>query len=278
MKRFTQVDVFTDDMTRGNPVAVVHDADDLTDEQMAAFARWTNLSETTFLLAPTQEGVDYRLRIFTPGVELPFAGHPTLGSARAWLEAGGSPRTPGTIVQECGNGLVAIRQVDARLAFAAPPLRREGPVDIAIVAQITRALKIDPDVIEDANWLVNGPNWIGLRLKDAQDVLSLEPDFSLMGHLEVGVIAPYSSAQGNLPTYETRAFSPWDGIPEDPVTGSLAAGFAVWLIGEGLAPERYVVHQGTALDRRGRIHVERDGDDIWIGGDTVIGITGEVAL
>jgi len=276
VQKFTQVDVFTDTFMYGNPVAVVHDADGISDEDMAAFARWTNLSETTFLLTPTDDRADYRLRIFTPGGELPFAGHPTLGSARAWLEAGNTPRRPGTIVQECGVGLVTIRQDGERLAFAAPPLQREGPVDIAVMAQITRALKIDPDVIEAANWVDNGPGWIGLLLLGAEDVLELKPDFSLLGNLAVGVTGPYSPGNDGVPTYETRAFVPGLSVPEDPVTGSLAAGFAAWLIGEGLAPDRYLVHQGTALGRRGRIHVQRD-EAIWIGGDTVIGPRGEGA-
>jgi PhzF family phenazine biosynthesis protein len=279
MRRFTQVDVFTDTLMFGNPVAVVHDAEGLTDDDMAAFARWTNLSETTFLLPPTDERADYRLRIFTPGGELPFAGHPTLGSARAWLEAGNAPRSPEGIVQECGAGLVTIRQDGDRLAFAAPPLVREGPVDIAVMAQITRALGIDPDVIEAANWVDNGPGWIGLLLLGAEDVLELKPNFGLLGDLAVGVIGPYDTASGggDVPTYETRAFVPGLSVPEDPVTGSLAAGFATWLIGDRLAPDRYLVHQGTALGRRGRIHVRRD-EGIWIGGATVVGITGTVAL
>jgi PhzF family phenazine biosynthesis protein len=277
VRRFTQVDVFTDTLMEGNPVAVVHDADGIGDDEMAAFARWTNLSETTFLLTPADERADYRLRIFTPGGELPFAGHPTLGSARAWLEAGRSPQTPGMLVQECGAGLVNIRQDGDRLAFAAPPLVREGPVDIAVMAQITRALGIDPDVIEAANWVDNGPGWIGLLLLGAEDVLELKPDFGLMGNLAVGVMGPHASDDEGLPTYETRAFVPGLSVPEDPVTGSLAAGFATWLIGDGLAPDRYLVRQGTRLDRRGRIHVRRDGE-IWVGGDTVVGIRGEVAL
>lgn len=278
MRKLTQVDVFTNEFMYGNPVAVVHDADGMSDEDMAAFARWTNLSETTFLLRPTSDLADYRLRIFTPGGELPFAGHPTLGSARAWLEAGNSPRTAGTLRQECGAGLVTLRQEGERLAFAAPSLVREGPVDIAVKAQIIKALKIEPDVIEEVNWVDNGPGWIGLLLLGAEDVLEIKPDLSLLGDIAVGVIGPYDSGDREVPTYETRAFVPGLSVPEDPVTGSLAAGFATWLINEGLAPERYLVHQGTALDRRGRIHVQRDGSDIWIGGDTVIGIRGEVNL
>jgi PhzF family phenazine biosynthesis protein len=277
MRQFTQVDVFTGEFMYGNPVAVVHDADGISDDEMAAFARWTNLSETTYLLRPTSDLADYRLRIFTPGGELPFAGHPTLGSARAWLGAGNAPRTPGTLRQECAAGLITLRQEGNRLAFAAPPLVREGPVNLEVMAQITRALKIDRDVIDGANWIDNGPGWVGLLLLGAEDVLELTPDFSLLGDLAVGVIGPYESG-GDIPTYETRAFAPGHGVNEDPVTGSLAAGFATWLIGDGLAPDRYIAHQGTALGRRGRIHVEREGDCIWVGGDTVIGIRGEVAL
>jgi PhzF family phenazine biosynthesis protein len=278
MRQFTQVDVFTSEFMYGNPVAVVHDADGISDDDMAAFARWTNLSETTFLLQPTHDFADYRLRIFTPGGELPFAGHPTLGSARAWLEAGNTPRKAGAIVQECGAGLINVQHGGERLAFAAPPLVREGPVDIAVMAQITKALRLDPDVIEGANWVDNGPGWIGLLLLGAEDVLELKPDFSLLGDLAVGVIGPYDVSDDGFLTYETRAFVPGLSVPEDPVTGSLAAGFATWLMGDGLAPDRYMVHQGTALDRRGRIHVHREGNDIWVGGETVIGVSGEVAL
>ena len=277
MRKFTQVDVFTDRLMYGNPVAVVHDADGISDGDMQAFARWTNLSETTFLLKPTHDFADYRLRIFTPGGELPFAGHPTLGSARAWLEAGNTPRTPGTLRQECGAGMVTIRQEGERLAFAAPPLVRQGPVNIAIMAQIKRALKIDEDVIEEANWVDNGPGWIGLLLLGAEDVLELQPDYDMMGDMAIGVMGPYETGAGEIPTYETRAFVPGMSVPEDPVTGSLAAGFATWLMNDGLAPDRYLVRQGSALDRRGMIHVQRDGE-IWIGGDTVVGATGQVAL
>jgi PhzF family phenazine biosynthesis protein len=277
MRRFTQVDVFTDALMFGNPVAVVHDADGLADDAMAAFARWTNLSETTFLLSPTDPGADYRLRIFTPGGELPFAGHPTLGSARAWLEARNTPRTSGTLVQECGAGLVTIREDQGRLAFAAPPLRREGPVEDADLTSIINALDVDPSLVRDAQWIDNGPGWIGLLLADAEDVLALEPDFAALGDHAVGVTAPYTSGDGDTVTFETRAFVPGEGVPEDPVTGSLAAGFALWLVGAGIAPDRYLVRQGTRLGRRGLIHLHRDGE-LWIGGDTVIGITGQVQL
>lgn len=279
MHRFTQVDVFTDTLTQGNPVAVVHDADDLPDDQMAAFARWTNLSETTFLLTPADDRADYRLRIFTPGGELPFAGHPTLGSARAWLHAGNAPKTPGTLIQECGTGLIDIRQDGDRLAFAAPPLRRDDPVDADLLGRVVRALRIDPAQVRDAQWVDNGPEWIGVLLNDAADVLALEPEFAAMSGLSVGVTAPDPAASENIPTYVTRAFVPGLSVPEDPVTGSLAAGLATWLIGNGTAPARYRVHQGEKLGRHGVIHIHRDDEGtIWIGGDTVLGITGDVAL
>lgn len=272
--RFSQVDVFTDELMYGNPVAVVHDADGLTDEQMAAFARWTNLSETTFLLAPTDPGADYRLRIFTTTGELPFAGHPTLGSARAWLHVGGEPRTAGELVQECGAGLVRVRDDGARLAFAAPPLLRSGPVDEADVAQVAAGLGIDRADVIGAQWADNGPGWIALLLRSADAVLAIEPvGFGSID--KVGVVGPH--APGGEADVEVRAFFPGIG-GEDPVTGSLNAAIGQWLIGAGLATDSYVAAQGTRLGRRGRVHVERIGDDVWVGGDTVVGVSGSVAL
>lgn len=277
MRSYTEIDVFTDELLLGNPVAVVHDADDLSDEQMAAFARWTNLSETTFLLSPTTTaGADYRVRIFTPGEELPFAGHPTLGTARAWLATGGRPAQDGRIVQECGVGLVTVRQDHDRLAFAAPPLRRSGPVDRADLQQIAAALRISARDVLASSWCDNGPGWVGLLLEDADAVLALEPDWSAFGDYKIGVIGPYRS--DDVADYEVRAFCPQYGVPEDPVTGSLNASLAQWLIGQGRAPERYTAQQGTAMRRRGRIHLSREDDDIWVGGDCVIGVRGEVAL
>ncbi|HWV34886.1 MAG TPA: PhzF family phenazine biosynthesis protein [Thermomicrobiales bacterium] len=277
MRAFTQVDVFTDTLTQGNPVAVVHDADGLSDEQMAAFSRWTNLSETTFLLAPTDDRADYRLRIFTPGGELPFAGYPTLGSARAWLEAGNAPHTPGTLIQECGTGLVELRKEGDCLAFAAPPLLRDDPVEPDLIERIASSLRIDLTTIQASQWIDNGPGWIGVLLADAETVLALDPDFAAMGDLAIGVIGPDPDAPS--PTYETRAFVPGLGVPEDPVTGSLAAGFAIWLIGQKLAPASYTVHQGAALGRHGIIQIDRDASGtIWVGGNTVVGITGHAAL
>ena len=271
--RFSQVDVFASQPLRGNPVAVVHDADDLTDEQMAAFARWTNLSETTFLLTPTDPAADYRLRIWTPGGELPFAGHPTLGSAHAWLEAGGTPATD-DVVQECGAGLVTIRRADGRLAFAAPPLTRSGPVDAADVAGICRALRVPESAIVETTWIDNGPGWVGVRLADAAAVLALEPDWAAFGDLKIGVVGPYG--EGPLAA-EVRAFCPGYGMPEDPVTGSLNAGIGQWLAG-GVLPTSYVASQGTVLQRAGRVHVDAVDGTIWVGGETRTTVAGLVDL
>jgi PhzF family phenazine biosynthesis protein len=275
MRPFRQIDVFTAELGRGNPVAVVHDADGIADDDLAAFARWTNLSETTFLLQPRHPDADYRLRIFTPGGELDFAGHPTIGSARAWLQAGGMPRRPGTLVQECGIGLVELRVTDDRIAFDAPGFRSFGPLDTDTLAHVARALRIPDDQILDASSIDNGPGWIGVRLADADAVLALDPDFAAMLPLQVGVIGPHPAGEAE---FEVRAFCPGFGIPEDPVTGSLAAGFARWLVPAGVLPERCTIRQGTALRRDGRIRVERDGDRLWIGGETADGVAGTVAL
>lgn len=269
------MDVFSAQPLRGNPVAVVHGADAVTDEEMAAFARWTNLSETTFLLPPTQAEADYRLRIFTPGSELPFAGHPTLGSAHAWLEAGGRPQREDVVVQQCGAGLVQVRRGD-RLAFAAPPLTRSGPVDHAEVAAIARALCIDVSAVVDTAWIDNGPGWVGVRLSSAVEVLALAPEWAAFGELKIGVVGPH--AAGADTAVEVRAFCPQFGVPEDPVTGSLNAGIAQWLIGDGTLPGSYVAAQGTALDRAGRIQIEAEGATIWVGGDCATTIRGEVRL
>src|SRR6478609_7379755 len=275
--RFSQVDVFSSEPLRGNPVAVVHGADALTDDQMAAFARWTNLSETTFLLTPTDPAADYRLRIWTPGGELPFAGHPTLGSAHAWLEAGGVP-AGADVVQECGAGLVTIRRSalgdGSRLAFAAPPLTRSGRVDADDVAGICRALRIPEPAIVETTWIDNGPGWVGVLLADAAAVLALEPDWAAFGDLKIGVVGPY--AAGPL-AVEVRAFCPGYGMPEDPVTGSLNAGIGQWLAG-GRLPTSYVASQGTALQRAGRVHVDLVDGELWVGGETRTTVAGSVDL
>ena len=275
MRRFTQVDVFTDELTSGNPVAVVHDADDLTMQNMADFARWTNLSETTFLIAPTDERADYQLRIFTTQTELPFAGHPTLGSAHAWLEAGGIAKNPESLVQQCGAGLVRIRRDGTRLAFAAPPLIRGGDVDAEDLIEIMNILDIDPAVVVDAQWADNGPGWVALLLSDAETVLALNPKAVDSDRFNaVGVIGPHPPhSEVDL---EVRAFITLDGQGEDPVTGSLNAALGQWLIGTQRAPSAYVAAQGTAIGRRGRVYVTQIGNDIWIGGNTVTGVTGMV--
>ena len=273
---FHQLDVFSDRPLLGNPLAVVHDAEGLSDSEMAAFARWTNLSETTFLLPPTDADADYRLRIFTPGDELPFAGHPTLGTCKAWLLAGGQPKDDGYIVQECGVGLVRLRRDGARLAFAAPPLLRSGPLDEIMLDQIVGCLGIERADIVDHQWVDNGPGFCAVMLGTAAQVMALQPDFIAMGQLKLGVIAP--QAPGADTAFEVRSFVPPSGINEDPVTGSLNAGLATWMIGAGLAPDRYVVAQGAALHRAGRVFIDRDGDDIWIGGDSAVCIDGHVTL
>ncbi len=272
---FRQVNVFSPDPLLGNPVAVVHEADGLSDQQMATFARWTNLSETTFLLRPTDEAADYRLRIFTPRGELAFAGHPTLGSAHAWLEAGGAPKSE-QLAQECGIGLVRVRRGE-RLAFAAPRLIRSGPVDAADLDRIAQALRIDRAEIVDSQWVDNGAGWVAARLRDADAVLALSPDFGAFGGLDIGVVGLYPP--GAEVQTEVRGFAPDFGIPEDPVTGSLSAGLAQWLTEDDVLPPAFVAAQGTALGRAGRVHVDTDTDGtIWVGGATVTTISGAVSL
>lgn len=276
---FHQLDVFSAVPLKGNPLAVVHAAQGLDDATMAAFARWTNLSETTFLLPPTQPGADYRVRIFTPGGELPFAGHPTLGSCWAWLAAGGVPRAAGTVVQECGVGLVRIRR-DARhperLAFAAPPLKRTGPIEPALLERIVRALGVTAEDVQTHQWVDNGPGWCAVMLRSGAQVRAVRPDWALLGHVKLGLVGAQTAGEDTA--FEVRAFVPGLGVPEDPVTGSLNAGLAQWLIGAGLAPPQYVAAQGAVLGRAGRVHVNSDGGDIWIGGDVVACVSGSVNL
>lgn len=276
-RRFSQLDVFTREPLKGNPLAVVHDAQGLSDEQMAAFARWTNLSETTFLLPPTDPAADYRVRIFTPGGELPFAGHPTLGSCHAWLAAGGRARANAQVVQQCGVGLVVVRREGTRLAFAAPPLRRSGPAsEPALRQQVLATLGLADAALLRLQWVDNGPGWLAALLPDAATVLALKPDFVAMGDLKLGVVGAHPA--GHECRFELRAFVPTLGVKEDPVTGSLNAGVAQWLIGEGLAPEAYVAAQGTALGRAGRVHVQRVAGQVWVGGDVAEVVQGTVML
>ncbi|MEO7057732.1 MAG: PhzF family phenazine biosynthesis protein [Caldimonas sp.] len=278
MTRFTfsQVDVFTEVALLGNALAVVHAADSVDDQRMQAFARWTNLSETTFLLTPTDPHADYRVRIFTPGGELPFAGHPTLGSCHAWLENGGLPRTAGQVVQQCEVGLVTIRLEAGRAAFAAPPLRTEA-VEPATLDAVIGALGIEATQVKAARWLDNGPRWLGLVMASAAEVLEVEPDHAALRTLaKVGLIGPH--APGSECDFEVRAFASMVGIDEDPVTGSLNAGLAGWLIEAGLAPARYRVAQGTRLGRAGRVGIACEDGTVWVGGASVTCIRGEVAL
>jgi PhzF family phenazine biosynthesis protein len=286
---FKQVDVFTATPYRGNPLAVVLDGEGLSAETMQHFTNWTNLSECSFLLPPTPEGAaagaDYRVRIFCPGRELPFAGHPTLGSCHAWLEAGGVPRRA-QIVQECGVGMVAIRRDADRLAFAAPPLIRSGPLDEADVTQVARGLGLARSDIVAHSWCDNGPNWRGVMLASAEQVLSLKPNAAVLAGLDIGVVGPRGKvgvvdkpASGDT-QFEVRAFFPGNnGLVEDPVTGSLNAALAQWLMAAGLAPTRYVAAQGTALQREGRVHIEQDtSGTVWVGGASVTCIDGQVTL
>ena len=274
--RFHQLDVFSRQPLKGNPLAVVHAAEGLDEATLAAFARWTNLSETTFLLPPTRPGADYRVRIFTPGGELPFAGHPTLGSCAAWLAAGGVPAQDGVVVQECGVGLVRIRRDGDRLAFAAPPLKRSGPLDEALLARIAAGCGLPPEAITGHQWVDNGPGWCAVMLRSAAEVLAVKPDWARLGDVKLGLVAPQPA--GADTQFEVRAFVPTLGVPEDPVTGSLNAGLAQWLIGAGLAPRSYVAAQGAALGRAGRVHVQHDGQDCWIGGEVAFCIEGTVEL
>src|SRR6185295_6095814 len=273
---FTQVDVFTDAPLLGNPLAVVHGADALDEARMQAFAKWTNLSETTFLLSPTDPAADYRVRIFTPGGELPFAGHPTLGSCHAWLERGGAAKTPGRVVQQCGVGRVELRVEGGRTAFAAPPLRM-GEVEPGLLAAVRRALGLAAADVLASQWLDNGPRWLGLQLRDAAAVLAVAPDHAALKRLaKVGVVGAHPA--GAECAFELRAFVSMVGVDEDPVTGSLNAGVAEWLIGSGRAPERYLAAQGAKLGRAGRVHVSREDGRFWIGGSSVSCIRGEVRL
>lgn len=269
------VDVFSPTPLGGNALAVVHGADALDEDTMARFARWTNLSETTYLLGPTVPGADYRVRIFTPGGELPFAGHPTLGTASAWLALGGEP-VGEDVVQECGVGLVAVRRREDGLSFAAPPLTRYEPVaEPALLDRVARSLRLDPSALLDVSWLDNGPGWIGVRVADAGTVLGVRADWSAMAGLKLGVVGPHP--EGAECAVEVRAFV-GDWVVEDPVTGSLNAGLAQWLTDNGWAPARYVAAQGTVLGRTGRVLVERDAETVWIGGHVSPVVRGTVEL
>ena len=308
-REFKQVDVFGVSAYLGNPLAVVLDGSDLSDQEMQHFASWTHLSETTFLLPPSEAGAaagaDYRVRIFTPGAELPFAGHPTLGTCHAWLEAGGKPKAQEVIVQECAFGLVQIRRDAARLRFAAPALQRR-PVEATLLAEIAAALGVNAERIRAAQLLDNGPVWLTLLLDSRQTVLQLSPDHPALKNLgyKVGVAAIQSAAPTtvliarsnrearasstrsvssavtpDLPAVEVRAFAASVGVNEDPVTGSLNASLAQWLIADGLAPAVYIAEQGHCLGRAGRVHIEQDElGQVWVGGESVTCVEGTVKL
>ena len=283
-RRFTQVDVFAAPATatapalalRGNPLAVVHAAQGLDDAQMQALARWTNLSETSFLLPPTDPAADYRVRIFTPQRELAFAGHPTLGSCHAWLEAGGAGRAAGEVVQQCAAGLIRIRREAGRLAFAAPPCRRTGPLDAELLARIGAALALPSNDIVDHQWVDNGPGWCAIRLASASAVLALRPDWAALRGIQLGVVGAHPPA--SEVQFEVRALIGEGAGYEDPVTGSLNASLAQWLIGTGVAPPSYVAAQGASLGRGGRVFIDCVGGQVWVGGGSVSCIRGEVVL
>lgn len=277
-RRFQQVDVFGSGRFSGNPLAVVHDADGLSTEEMQAFARWANLSESAFLLPPSTPAADYRVRIFTLARELPFAGHPTLGSCHAWLTAGGMPADDGVVVQECGVGPVQVRREGDGLAFAAPPLIRSGPVDRERTDTIRRVLGTSK--IEEMQWVDNGPGWVAVLLSDAAAVLEVEPDFtrhSEEGGLDIGLIGAYPP--GSECDFEVRALFTDDRgtAREDPVTGSLNASLGQWLLASDLATAPYTVSQGTVLGRRGRVRISQDdAGRVWVGGSVHTAIQGEI--
>ena len=269
MARYALVDVFGSEPFSGNPLPVIHDADALPTEEMQRITRWFGYSETAFLVAPDDPAADYRVRIFTLDRELPFAGHPTLGSCHAWLGAGGVPANPDRLVQQCGAGLIELRRIGDQLAFAAPPLIRSDPVDAATITEIAQFLSIDPSAIVDAQWIDNGPGWVGILLDSAEAVLALTPPPVWPRRIEVGVAGPHDPATGIA--YEVRAlFSGERGtIIEDPITGSLNASLAQWLTDSGRFTPPYVTRQGTAIGRNGRVSVTSSDGNIWIGGRTV---------
>ncbi len=275
-RAFAQVDVFGASAYLGNPVAVVLDADGIADEAMHQFASWTNLSETTFVLSPTHPDADYRLRIFTPSQELPFAGHPTLGSAHAWLQSREGLDADRTLVQECEAGLVTLRRDEQGLAFVAPPLMRGGEAEPALVDRLVRGLGIAADDVLAAQWVDNGPGWVALQLTSAEAVLAVEPDAHVLADLMIGLVGAH--VPGSPEMFEVRGFAYGAGVGEDPVTGSLNASLGQWLIGSGRAPERYLARQGTRLGRHGIIRVELADGDVWVGGNTTTLVNGEVNL
>ncbi|GAA1947829.1 PhzF family phenazine biosynthesis protein [Brevibacterium antiquum] len=279
IRGFRQVDVFGTQPCTGNPVAVVLDAAGIDDESLRRYSIWSNLSECTFVLPPTEPGADYRVRIFSLSTELPFAGHPTLGTARAWLDSGGVPSTPGVVIQECGAGLVPIRVEEDLLAFTPPPRLRSGPVDSTMMSALNDILGIDGRHVIDSEWLDNGPGWVGVLLDSAQTVLDLRPDASAHpGRWDIGVIGAHES--GAEAAFEVRAFFTEGDEPlrEDPVTGSLNAAAAEWLIATDRASAPYLAAQGTAMGREGRVHISYDDGRLWVGGRTEVVLSGTIDL
>ncbi|MEY4989109.1 MAG: hypothetical protein RI933_742 [Actinomycetota bacterium] len=278
-KKFAQVDVFSRIPYLGNPVAVVLDADGLSDESMQRLARWTNLSETTFILSPTTAEADYRLRIFTPGGELPFAGHPTLGSAHAWLENGGKPKVTGQLVQECGVGLVALNQSEegSQLSFRAPATMKSGPLEPGLLSKIVSALGVDESEVVAHQYVDNGPGWVCVQLTSAARVLAVDPKFDDDSDLMLGILGAYPS--GGESAFELRAFAPKIGVYEDPVTGSLNASVAQWLFRTGVVANSYQASQGQRVGRQGTISLSVDGNgEVWVGGPTVTCIRGKIEI
>jgi PhzF family phenazine biosynthesis protein len=279
-RQFHMVDVFSSVPFGGNPLAVVVDAEGMSTDEMQTVTRWMNLSETAFLLPPTDPEADYRVRIFTLARELPFAGHPTLGACHTWLATSGSPRRGEAVVQECGAGLVAVRQDGDRLAFAAPPLLRSGPVDTELRRALSDVLGLHADDIVDCRWIDNGPGWVGVLLADAEAVLSVDADFSRStgaGSLDIGLVGPHP--EGSEHAFEIRALfaDELGAVREDPVTGSLNASVGQWLFETGRATSPYVARQGTRLGRHGRVHVERAADGhVWVGGATHTRVQGQL--
>ena len=273
---FQQVDVFTNRPLLGNALAVVHGADNLSDKQMTKFANWTNLSETTFLLNPINDSADYKVRIFTPNNELPFAGHPTLGSCFAWLSNGGIAKSKDVIIQECAIGLIKIRKDGSRLSFEAPELIKSGSVDDLTLKKVAMSLRIGVSDIINHQWVDNGPGWCAVMLKNAQQVLALDPVPQLLKDFKIGVIGSYPD--GSETDFEVRAFAMPYGIYEDPVTGSLNAGIAKWFFNTNSVKDEYTVSQGKALGRDGKIFIQKIDNTIWVGGEIISCINGELTL
>jgi PhzF family phenazine biosynthesis protein len=276
---FHLVDVFGTRPFSGNPLPVIADSDGLSTEDMQGITRWFNHSETTFLVPATNPKADYRVRIFTISHELPFAGHPTLGSAHAWLEGGGTPKRHGVIVQECGAGLVTVRRDRDRLAFAAPPLIRGGRPTEQEVTKVAEILQIGRTAILDATWADNGPGWIAVLLESADAVLAVEPVRHYPGQIDIGIVGPH--APGVDTAFELRAifYDPHGTLIEDPVTGSLNASVGQWLFATGRATSPYIAAQGTRLGRTGRVFVEQDHEgQVWVGGATVTVFSGRTGV